>query len=207
MIQGLGQKHQPMLPEVPDDEAVIEDGAEEPNSKDKVQNWATAVSVSLHDEVEEANEVAIEDEDRESHFDRHLKDVRVGESPTRPWGIPVPVRYETKSGISAANSDPTASPLETPQLQEAKQPPKAKCPFDHQNTQPSAEAPKEQEPAPEPPTQQQQQPPQPSATQPHATQALPKPAQMVFTGPVFIGFGMDQALALLQQSGIGGNKP
>jgi hypothetical protein len=91
-------------------------------------------------------------------------------------------------------------------LQEAEQPPKAKCPFNHQNTQPSAEAPKVQEPVPEPPNQQQQQPPQPSATQPDATPALPKPAQMVFTGPVFIGFGMDQALALLQQSGNGGNK-
>ena len=33
----------------------------------------------------------MEEEERVSHFDRPMKDVRVGESPSRPWGIQVPI--------------------------------------------------------------------------------------------------------------------
>lgn len=206
MIQGLGVKHQPMLPEV-DDEAV-EDGEEEVNPKNRVQNWAKAVSVTLEDnaEVDRPGEEPAEEDDRQSHFDRDrpLKDIRVGESPSRPWGINVPEHYLEESARST-KSDPTASPLETPQLPEPEPEEvlKAKCPFDHRNMK-FAAPPKvmvnDEAPPPSPP----QQPP-PVVQQPAVIpqEAAKLGAQMVFTGPVFIGYGMEQALALLQQSGFG----
>jgi hypothetical protein len=132
MIQGLGVKHQPMLPEV-DDEFAVEDEPELATPKDRVTSWAKAVSVSLDPEEHAPDDVVVVDADdeRESRFDRSLKDVRVGESPSRPWGITVPARY-TGDNVDAAStkSDPTASPLETPLLQQQETPAKAKCPFD-----------------------------------------------------------------------------
>jgi hypothetical protein len=77
MIQGLGVKHKPLLP--------TED-------HERVENWAEKLS---HDE-----------EDREGHFERPLKEIRVGESPSRPWGISVPI--------------------DTPQAEK----PGSQCPFD-----------------------------------------------------------------------------
>ncbi|TID15299.1 hypothetical protein E2P81_ATG08363 [Venturia nashicola] len=224
MIQGLGEKHQPLLPEVDDDAIVDEDGEVVPESR--VQNWAKAVSVSMDDNVDQPQTAPMEDDDRLSHFDRPLKDVRVGESPSRPWGITVPERYAAKSGVISTRSDPTASPLETPRAPEPDTPAKGKCPFDHKNMKfdaaPSQPAVRDQ-PAPQPASQAQvpQQdvpraqpspPPQheqkPSFSQPavFAEDSISTKAggvQMIFNGPVFFGYGMEQALALLQQGGMG----
>lgn len=224
MIQGLGEKHQPMLPEVDDEVVVDEDGQVVPESR--VQNWAKAVSVSLEDNVDEPQTAPMEDDDdRLSHFDRPLKDVRVGESPSRPWGITVPERYATKSGVLSTRSDPTASPLETPMAPEPETPAQAKCPFDHKNMKfdaappqsakrdqpplqtpgqpqlPSQEVPRTQPPPPQPEQ-------RPSFAQPtvFAEESIPtRPGgvQMIFNGPVIFGYGMEQALALLQQGGLG----
>ncbi|TAQ90765.1 hypothetical protein B7494_g951 [Chlorociboria aeruginascens] len=83
MIQGLGQKHQPMLPTKEEEEAL----EMERTSNERVENWANAVSI---DGVEGEDKPTPED-DRESRFDRSMKEVRVGESPSRPWGISVPI--------------------------------------------------------------------------------------------------------------------
>jgi hypothetical protein len=224
MIQGLGEKHQPLLPEVDDEAVVDEDGEVQPQSR--VQNWAKAVSVSLENNVDEPQTAPVDDDDdRLSHFDRPLKDVRVGESPSRPWGITVPERYAAKSGVMSTRSDPTASPLETPMVPEPESPVKGKCPFDHKNMEFDAAPPQPalgEEAIPQPqtqtraptqaPTQLHPSPPpaqeRPPFTQPtvFAEDSIPsKPGgmQMVFNGPVFFGYGMEQALALLQQSNCG----
>jgi len=202
MIQGLGAKHQPMLPEVQDDEDAVEDDVDESSSKDRVQDWAKAVSVSLQggeDDLPEQTEGV--EEDRQSRFDRTLKDVRVGESPSRPWGITVPARYNDASGAASAKSDPTASPLETPQIQ-GPEVVKPKCPFDHRSAKPQPVRQKSPEHEPQV---QNQNPPHPASI--HVTPLPNQPAsykqepRMVFTGPVFIGYPMEQALALLQASG------
>lgn len=84
MIQGLGQKHQPMLPTGP----AVEDMSvqEELKPNGEIRDWAEAVSDEEPAESE-AHEV------REGYFARPLKDVRVGESPSRPWGVPIPAKY------------------------------------------------------------------------------------------------------------------
>jgi hypothetical protein len=87
MIQGLGQKHQPMLPTK--EEAM---GAERrPN--ERVEDWANAVSADGVDILEDSSLVGDEG-DREGRFDRPLKEIRLGESPSRPWGISVPILNE-----------------------------------------------------------------------------------------------------------------
>lgn len=88
MIQGLGQKHQPMLHIRTDGE----DLSLGRTSQENVEAWAHKVDEDgivgadgLHGVAED--NVAIQ---RDVRFDRPLKDIRVGESPSRPWGISVP---------------------------------------------------------------------------------------------------------------------
>ncbi|KAI9725456.1 MAG: hypothetical protein M1828_003127 [Chrysothrix sp. TS-e1954] len=104
MIQGLGQKHQPMLPDNPDNERADpreEEAEEEKKNTKRVEKWAKAVSESAADAEEpegcldttKAQQVSEEEEQRESRFDRPLKDIRLGESPSRPWGVSIPSKY------------------------------------------------------------------------------------------------------------------
>ncbi|KAI9821037.1 MAG: hypothetical protein M1827_003770 [Pycnora praestabilis] len=83
MIQGLGHKHQPLLPMK--EEADAARSARQPN--DRVEDWANGVSGSDTGYIEGE---ATAEGDRKGHFDRPMKDIRVGESPSRPWGISVP---------------------------------------------------------------------------------------------------------------------
>ncbi|KAF2434445.1 hypothetical protein EJ08DRAFT_627315 [Tothia fuscella] len=186
MIQGLGAKHQPMLPEV-DDDVAVEDDPDGHTSKDRVHSWAKAVSVSLDNDEPEPIDSPKEDE-RMSRFDRPLKDVRVGESPSRPWGIQVPPRYTDDLDAASTKSDPTASPLDTPDLQQGEQPGKPKCPF-HNGTVVTVtfQAPVEQPmmlPHPGPPPL-----PPPPPPPPEFTAPFPPPAHIFkgpFTGPVLM---------------------
>jgi hypothetical protein len=211
MIQGLGQKHQPMLPSKEEEEAM----ELEHISNERVENWAKAVSTDGVDGVEEETAPEVED-GRESRFDRPLKEIRVGESPSRPWGISVPI---FDPPLEQRNASPVPAPVaaehipkatgkcpfghgqgvksekeSAPVLAESVEKPAGKCPFGH------GEKLKEEETASKndiPPIVQ---------TQPTFIQApdVSKPAaasgpQMIFTGPVFIGYPLDQAMALMQQ--------
>lgn len=116
MIQGLGQKHQPMLPHEPNPEP-DEDEPDEAQSKEKIKRWAQAVSEYQgsegHVDAEEADdEASKKDDERESRFDRSLREIRVGESPSRPWGMHVPPhlldrRVSTASTLPARVEDVT----------------------------------------------------------------------------------------------------
>jgi hypothetical protein len=229
MIQGLGQKHQVWLPEDPDDAIEEEPEAElhlDTNAKadTKVQNWASAVSASLNDGTpppeEESEEHAL-DETRTAHFDRDrpLKEVRVGESPSRPWGISIPAKYTNAESSSSVGSVPTASPQlpldtgrpigETPQKT-------GKCPIDHRAMmgqtpqQPEVShfglPPQAQPRAPTthvPPTERPPQPPTPEPQQPREPEGPKLVPQMVFNGPVFLGYPPEQLAILLQNSNLG----
>jgi hypothetical protein len=158
MIQGLGVKHQPMLPaERTEDEVAVADEAAGLSSKDteKVRNWAN--SVSRPPRATDADAVVVQDgdgnladdegaeseagEERQGRFARPLRDIRVGESPSRPWGIPVPVKYleKVEGNISEASSQPARIPsssIPTPQPDkpvesgtEMEKAGKARCPF------------------------------------------------------------------------------
>jgi hypothetical protein len=214
MIQGLGEKHQAWLPEDPDENA--EEPENETKADEKVQNWATAVSNSLqgHPPTEEVEPGL---DDRTAHFDRPFKEIRVGESPSRPWGIQIPAKYTNGDSSSSVGSAPTASPpplhLKPNHPMRETSEKARKCPFDHHAmgiapetkelhdaTQPAppSEAHSHRVPSPEPR--------QPLDT-PHQEKSHtdpPKAApQMVFNGPVFIGYPPDQLMAFLQNSNFG----
>jgi hypothetical protein len=208
MIQGLGQKHQPMLPTKEEDAVEVEQG-----SNERVENWAQAVSADGVGHEEEP-EIPDDEEDREGRFDRPLKEIRVGESPSRPWGISVPI-LEPPEGQRPVSPPPAPVSVEhapkksgeypfghSPQVKEREQPapsplqerPAGKCPFPH------AQQAREQLATPTPQ-------PQPAVqTQPafiHPGE-IPKlnggvVPQMIFTGPVFIGYPMEQAISFMQQ--------
>lgn len=191
----------------------------------RVERWATAVSASLHEGTPSAEESAehVVEEARTAHFDRPMKEVRVGESPSRPWGITIPPKYTDANSSSSVGSAPTASPPmplktdrpvgETPQK-------RGKCPFDHQavmgkTTERTADqaAPRatpqpyrSAEPIlpPVPPTE--SAPQQFPQSRTHDAKSLEAPKtvpQMVFNGPVFLGYPPDQLLMLLQNSNLG----
>jgi len=204
MIQGLGMKHQPLLPT--DEEQEMLDG--ERKSADRVGKWAEAISERLDGHQEGL--VEEEQEDREGCFDRPLKEIRVGESPSRPWGISVPATGDpaisTFSSRGAGNGEERhlsgslgETLPETPSKSHT-----GKCPFGfdrkgsslHPETRPPASV------APDPAASASHEKPQHSGK---STQQQQQPPQMVFTGPVFIGYPTDQAIALLQQYGMGPN--
>ncbi|KAF2754913.1 hypothetical protein EJ05DRAFT_479319 [Pseudovirgaria hyperparasitica] len=234
MIQGLGQKHQPLLPlNLVEDE---EDPDVDPEDRDvsKIQKWANTVNNSMENGEAvlpngiQEEETADLDEDRESRFDRPMKEVRVGESPSRPWGIQVPLKYSRAGSVISNASPATASP----QLEQMPPPtmPAGKCPFDHTKMQlPGLQPPhaiKSEQPgtdiADAKSTEPQRAvhhndellpPPQPYPVQADPAKC-PAPAmkhdaqvvrptntpQMVFSGPVFIGYSPDQIKEL-----FGGN--
>lgn len=202
MIQGLGEKHQPILAEKEPD---VDE--EEDSKNDSVNKWATAVSASLRDEDIRAN-AGEETEDRKPHFDRPLKEIRVGESPSRPWGITVPAKYHAVDSAASDGSAVTASPQELSAPHPVgnvdgdanAETPARKCPFDHtkftaQATKPSTE-PLPRHGAPvfiNAPAQDNVRSAKVGASQP----------QMLFSGPVFIGYPIDQAIRLMQETGLG----
>jgi hypothetical protein len=226
MIQGLGQKHQAWLPEEPED--VIEEDLEledevlpNPKADAKVHKWAKAVSESLHGGTpKEAGSAAHDlDETETTQFDRPMKEVRVGESPSRPWGIVIPPKYTDARSSSSVGSAPTASPLiptpiplkmDHPQGETPQKP--GKCPFDHramgktpEHQTPGLPRRPQMEPVtPHLPPREQQQPQSQAPREEAGVSGVPKVIpQMVFNGPVFLGYPPDQLLTLLQNSNLG----
>ena len=111
MIQGLGKKHEPMLPQEPHPELIAETEQDQV-SKKKIRNWAADVDDPNEADAVQDSELKVEDEQedsRESRFDRPLRDVRLGESPSRPWGVHVPPHMLDRHA-SSASSLPAAYP-------------------------------------------------------------------------------------------------
>jgi hypothetical protein len=228
MIQDLSHLHKPMMPH-------SQQGLEEVDraSTKRVENWANGVSSASEagdpdKPDEEERHVDHVGDDRESHFDRPLKEVRVGESPSRPWGISVPVFDQSGQQDDHRAESPPPAPVHMPQpshssVSEVQAAPKTgKCPFDHAkfslgNAAPASmrgfeemdakvERPytpvKNRVPNPSPPPFRPTfvNPPRPV---PQAMEEKPasQPApQMVFniSGPVFIGYPMEQAMQFMQ---------
>ena len=136
MIQDLSQLHKPMLPAGGEEAHRDGDGA----SNERVETWANQVTTDGGDpEAIEADETADEDDqDREGHFARPLKEVRLGESPSRPWGISVPA-FDALSRSQDENDRPTSPPPapvlmpspELPGISKASGAVPAQCPFHH----------------------------------------------------------------------------
>lgn len=207
MIQGLGHKHQPMFPDAPaeDDEVFLED-----ESSGRVKNWAEGVSASLQegepglpaDEVNVPIEVE-QEETREAHFDRPMKEVRVGESPSRPWGITVPAKYHKTASDLRPHSPATAAPPEMHMPTSTVRP--SGCPFDHTKLQAQVSDMPDfhtSKPAPVPLPEDTNPPSKDVPNTPSAGEAPKSPipnAQMVFNGPVFFGYAPEQVQQFLTQ--------
>lgn len=223
MVEGLSKIHQPMLPE---QDTRLQSDVEKV-SNNRVQDWAHTVSATVTDDPDRTTrDDGDEDHERLSHFDRALKEVRVGESPSRPWGISVPVFSDGQSsqGIPRKRPESPPAPVHMPSPNaRAKMPLQktGKCPFDHTKLTSTVNdmTPQKQEDkdsvrlADIPPLNQPFTPAQHATAQTAAT-PMPRPAffntaelprpnpggapQMVFTGPVFIGYPVEQAIQFMQ---------
>ena len=108
MIKGLGMKYQTMLVPTDHEKVVLQD----PHSKEEVEGWATVCTESMEGGAEQDNTPDDISHSRSGHFDRPLNDVRVGESPSRPWGIHVSyTEGPAMSTKSYASANLTLSPL------------------------------------------------------------------------------------------------
>lgn len=96
MIQGLGEKHQSLLPSKRGEGETV----------GKIQEWAAGLKQDQEGtESEEIVEACPPGEERgrfETHVAAQLKEIRLGESPTRPWGVHVPA-----SAVSSSSSTKT----------------------------------------------------------------------------------------------------
>ncbi|PPJ55850.1 hypothetical protein CBER1_07444 [Cercospora berteroae] len=135
MIQGLGQKHKELLPEdIAVEDEQEDDGSERALSDEKIRNWAKSVSA----EVQIGDELDDGEEERVPHFERPVREIRVGESPSRPWGIHVPAKYTEAQSAEDVSSKAaqlaSVPPATQPAKPDASSVPKSsggKCPFDH----------------------------------------------------------------------------
>lgn len=239
MIQDLSHLHAPMLPSA---EANIEVDLDRVSNR-RVSDWAQNVSASVVDgltgteDIRDGETLAHDsDLDRTSHFNRPLKEVRVGESPSRPWGISVPIPLPD-GPVERPVSPPAPVRMPSPARVPIPKAPAArtgKCPFDHTKMRLDgpglSEFPKMEEPQGLPRLSAEKE----AASQPFTTPLKPpqpmppdspppshQPAfitmagagtgtskggaagasmpQMVFNGPVFIGYPMEQAIQFMQQ--------
>lgn len=217
MIQGLGQKHVPLLPgKFAEDETYSDDEA----SANKIRKWASSVDSSPGATFDSpTGDAEGEEGDRQSRFDRPLRDVRLGESPSRPWGIQVPIEAHSQhsggSSIAAAAPLPVettkAEPPPQPAMDTQAEKPRGRCPFGF-DAAAAAAAPVKPAAEPEPEMV------KPDVQTP-AAKVESKPVvivaptdipgdqvvgdakagpQMLFTGPVFIGYSMEQAMSILK---------
>ncbi|RMJ22261.1 hypothetical protein PHISP_06862 [Aspergillus sp. HF37] len=169
MIQGLGEKHQSFLPNR---------GNMSNSASGGVDKWAADV-----DSKSQVPATVKEDEERKGHFDRPLREIRVGESPSRPWGIPVPAPQSPAAPVNGEldkGEGSSAQPFQN-------SPTRPGCPFGHgrPDTQgPAMTAEKPNEP-PDPPDLEKER----------------GKGGVVFNGPVFFGYTAEQTAGLMQQLG------
>lgn len=161
MIQGLGVKHKQYLPE--DDIAT----KEQASSTEAVEKWADGVS-------EDSDESEQHEQTRASHFERPLREVRVGESPSRPWGISVPAVQEIPpSALQSENGQhrKTSSPVAAVQT----------------DAVPLSQSPNKT-----------------ATKSKKGTTNLATPSPIIFNGPVFIGYSPEDAAKFLHHLGLEG---
>ena len=211
MIQGLGVRHQPMLPTKEEEDIAVADGG----SAEKVQKWASACSHKLDPPAMNDRALDSSSETRTGHFDRALKEIRVGESPSRPWGIHVPyteglaLSSNTEERIVAEivpsvqhSRSHSPTQLEVSVIPEVRT---AKCPFDHRTEKPHSEASHTSAALNSyveqtfPDAEKRRSPVAKSSPKSSAKRHnKPKQSKLVCTGPVFIGYSVGEAAELMR---------
>ncbi|KAK5663455.1 hypothetical protein OQA88_3884 [Cercophora sp. LCS_1] len=212
MINDLSQLHRPMLPKTEEVPAEVDK-----LSNERVRSWVQAVSSS---DPEEAPDVTADDEgERKNHFDRPLRDVRFGESPGKPWGLQVP--HNLVRQADAEELPPPLSPM-APGRMDQPPPPAQHISTPEPRTCPFSAVPKRDELFSEGSPQRQGRrfmPDEPQPTVKDREQPQPQPTfvtladlpaqnaeggtapQIVFniSGPVFLGYPMEQAIEFMQR--------
>lgn len=189
MIQDLGLKHQPLLPGKDDDEPT--EGDE--NANRSVEEWAGEVNKACRgSSIEEP----LDSRDRELHSDHPLKEVRLGESPSRPWGISVPVNEGLSGNIdldASFQKDGNPTPHDADALDRSRL--RSTRTGEHYTGDGVGSGPPKKARG--------------SVSQPEKHAQLgsgaahilhTSRAQMTFTGPVFIGYQLDDVVTLLRHS-------
>lgn len=175
MIQGLGNKHKEYLPDEANEELGEDDpaGLNEQASNEKIKKWAIDVDQPAPEPsllVERAK-----DEQRLSHFEKPLRDVRVGESPSRPWGIPVPVESPPASHLAPSGQDlPKPVTKQVDSLDKEPVVPKVSPSSQHTATNTAS-------------------------SRTGSRRRGRKRPQIVFNGPVFFGYSAEQAAVFLDK--------
>lgn len=192
MIQGLGVKHKQYLPGDTQNEPL----RKEQGSVETVEKWADGHSHKSLDPVVEPlprEGGMAEEEERKPRFERSLREIRVGESPSRPWGIFVPAAQKPSQSaiLSDRQSEPVdlaRSDISVPKSVQGKS--ARKCPADHglNNALPNnAGAQKSRD----------------ESGKKTAGKEDSSPPHIVFNGPVFFGYSAEKAAALLQSVDLG----
>ena len=199
MIQGLGLKHKRYLPEEDD-----EGRARSSISAKKVEQWAESYNNMAVEQETEDSQLNGDEKERRSYFERPLREVRVGESPSRPWGIRVPVTQAVSQSVTTVEKFGAAVP--PPEIeavvQTGKEAGKAICPFGHgdkvtlPNSSSDAAAADARHTSPRPGTT------SPLEQELNARSHHPQ-ARIVFSGPVFFGYTAEQATVLLETGNLG----
>ncbi|KAL2156939.1 hypothetical protein VTH06DRAFT_1874 [Thermothelomyces fergusii] len=197
MVKDLSQLHRPLMPPSQDD--VKEAGKA---SSKRVEDWAQTVEAG--NPVSEDGPSPPVEEEREARFDRPLRDVRVGESPSRPWGISVPL----EAGHRQREPPPSPKPAEAVSQAGKEFSGAPRCPFDHTKMFPGAARREDSAEQPSPAAKPYGPPlstPQPTFVNlpevPAANRDRADRPQVVFniSGPVFIGYPMEQAIEFMKQ--------
>lgn len=210
MIRGLSVKHQAFLPNRGNSGGVPTSSS----SADRVEQWAEEVGIKSGMQSSIKEDEAENEDERKGHFDRPLREVRVGESPSRPWGIPVPVPLPsaTPPGVAEKSKMPLGDDVvevsSTIPLRDSTQPPPVpapkagRCPFGHGGP-PTVDAASQTEAV-----RNHERKNMPFETieqdlgeQPDAHHLTNAAARIVFNGPVFFGFSPEQTASFLQQLG------
>lgn len=148
MIHGLGMKHQPLLQHERKDGVADDNEREGETGKNEIAKWAaeqqqqqqehgnlhdqSSVHVNSHDNKPEDPDPGPDpdvdcEERRSNYFNRQpsppisLKEIRLGESPSRPWGIAVPASAQKNTPLSpsaaaAAAADDKLPPTSPPSM-------------------------------------------------------------------------------------------
>ncbi|KAL2864887.1 uncharacterized protein BJX67DRAFT_194767 [Aspergillus lucknowensis] len=204
MIRGLSEKHQVFLPDQGTRTAS--------SSVGRVEKWAEEVKLKseLDTELDTPKEEAganENDEDRTGHFDRPMREVRVGESPSRPWGIHVPITPppapESAASSPSARNSTADKPTNFPAIHgvETNARKAGRCPFGH-----GAAVPPPDRPATVTAAVRDEEPvgiagDAADTGDEGGADAPPKdlPAHVVFNGPVFFGYSPKQTATFMQQ--------
>ncbi|KAK4165692.1 hypothetical protein QBC43DRAFT_314970 [Cladorrhinum sp. PSN259] len=140
MVEDLSHLHRPMLPAHAGDPAPQAESV----SNKRVEDWAQTIVAGdpeqdTQDDIPLPSGAEGDEEDRQGRFDRPLREVRVGESPSRPWGISVPASklgFRADDKVTDSSPVPPLNPHLTAQMTTHIAPrtttaESKKCPFDH----------------------------------------------------------------------------